>query len=77
MKKDWEKKGFLEGLTAEEKEIIGGWFNQIDYDSIINQRAREVVHAVLRHIYSLIGREGAQISLIEAYPERFPVDKNK
>lgn len=75
MKKDWEKEGYLEGLTNEEKEIIISWFNQINFDNIHNKRAKEVITAILRHIYCLIARERNQISLIKDMPEKFPVDK--
>jgi len=75
MNRDWEKKGYLDGLTLEEKDIIGGWLNQIDFDSMINERAREIIFAVLRQIYVSIARERNQSILIKDYPDRYPADK--
>jgi hypothetical protein len=75
MKKNWEKEGQLEGLTIEEKEIISSWFNQIDFDDMLNERAKEVITAVLRHIYHLIAREKGQNCLIREYPKKYPVDE--
>ena len=74
MKKDWEEDGYLEGLTAEEKVTIISWFDQINFDEMINKRAREVVTAVLRQIYCIIARERNQNCLIQGSPEKYPVD---
>ena len=42
---------------------------------MLNERAKEVITAVLRHIYYLIAREKSQISLIRDNPVKYPVDK--